>query len=253
MPVPDPELSIVVPALNEAENVGPLVEEIDRSVRISAGIDAELIVVDDGSTDGTDRRLMELAATRPWLRVLRRPAPQGQSAAMAAGIRAARGAYVATLDADLQNDPADLPVMLGRLKAEGADFIQGDRSANRRDTWMRRRASWVGRSARGLLLADPVRDTGCSARVLRADIARRLPLEYRGMHRFFPAYAARLGAKVIEHPVTHRPRTAGETKYGVGVVSRGLAGLMDCLAVRWMGKRLRDVSAEELNRPEVHA
>lgn len=246
MPEPAPELSVVVPALNEAENVRPLVEEIERAVR-GAGIDAELIVVDDGSSDGTDRRLLELAATRPWLRVLRRPKPQGQSAAMAAGIMVARGRYVATMDADLQNDPADLPRMLALLKERGADFVQGDRSRDRRDSWMRRRASWVGRSARKLILRDPVRDTGCSARVLRADIARRLPLQYRGMHRFFPAYAQRLGATVIEFPVAHRPREAGQTKYGVGVLSRGLAGLADCFAVRWMGRRLRDVTAEELH------
>ena len=245
MPAAAPELSVVIPALNEAENVKPLVEEIDRTVR-GAGIEAELIIVDDGSTDGTHERLLELAATRPWLRVLRRDSPQGQSAAMGAGIAAARGAFIATLDADLQNDPADIPAMLEMLKRQGADFVQGDRSRNRSDTWMRRRASWVGRSARNLILRDPVRDTGCSARVLRAEVARRLPLQYKGMHRFFPAYAARLGAKIIEFPVTHRPRAAGHTKYGVGVLSRGLAGLADCFAVRWMGKRLRDVCAEEL-------
>ena len=137
--------------------------------------------------------------------------------------------------------------MLRLLKEEEADFVQGDRSRDRQDTWMRRRASWVGRSARNLILNDPVRDTGCSARVMRADLARRLPLQYRGMHRFFPAYAQRLGARIIEYPVHHRPRAAGETKYGVGMLSRGLAGLADCFAVRWMGKRLRDVSASELS------
>jgi glycosyltransferase involved in cell wall biosynthesis len=178
--------------------------------------------------------------------VLRREKPQGQSAAMYAGIQAARGAYVATLDADLQNDPADLPGMLAKLKETGADFVQGDRSRNRQDTFLRRRASWVGRTARGTLLGDPVRDTGCSARVLKADFAKKLPLMYKGMHRFFPAYAAILGAKVVEYPVTHRPRTAGETKYGVGVVTRGVGGLHDLFAVRWMARRLRDVSAREL-------
>ena len=239
----EPELSIVIPALNEAENVGPLVEEIERTVL--AAIDAEVIIVDDGSSDGTAQKVLELAAERPWLRLLRREKPQGQSAAMAAGIAAARGSHIATLDADLQNDPADLVRMLALLKQQGADVVQGDRSHARRDSWLRRRASWVGRAARRLMLHDRVRDTGCSARVLRADLARRIPLQFRGMHRFFPACAARLGAKIIEFPVNHRPRTAGQTKYGVGVLSRGLAGLADCLAVRWMGQRMRDVSVQE--------
>src|SRR5690606_21415774 len=120
------------------------------------------------------------------------------------------------------------------------------RSASRRDSWLRRRASAVGRGARRLILGDAVRDTGCSARVLRTELARQIPLQYRGMHRFIPAYCARLGAKVIEYPVRHRPRAAGETKYGVGVLSRGAAGLVDCLVVRWMGRRLRDAGAQEL-------
>src|SRR5690606_1627045 len=159
------------------------------------GIEAEVIVVDDGSTDDTSRILLELASDRPWLRVLRRSAAQGQSAAMAAGIAAVRAPCVAMLDADLQNDPADLPEMLRILRRENAGIVQGDRSANRRDSWLRRRASAVGRGARRLILGDAVRDTGCSARVLRTELARQIPLQYRGMHRFIPAYCARLGAK----------------------------------------------------------
>ena len=241
-----PELSVVVPALNEVDNVGPLVDEIDQNVR-GTGLDAELIVVDDGSTDGIDAKLRELQNGRPWLRVLRREKPQGQSSAMYAGIQASRGAYVATLDADLQNDPADLPKMLQMLKEKGVDFVQGDRSRDRKDTFMRRRASAIGRGTRKAILKDPIRDTGCSARVLKASVAKRLPLMYKGMHRFFPAYAARLGATIAEYPVTHRARTAGVTKYGVGPLSRGLAGLFDTLAVRWMGKRLRDVETREIH------
>ena len=249
-PVEDvtPELSIVIPALNEVGNVGPLVEQVEQNVRGAGGgggVEAELIIVDDGSTDGTDAKLRELQQGRPWLRVLRRERAQGQSSAMYAGIQAARGEFVATLDADLQNDPAELPKMLAMLREKGVDFVQGDRSADRQDTFMRRRASWVGRTARNLILADPVKDTGCSARVLRASIAKQLPLQYKGMHRFFPAYAARLGATIVEFPVKHRPRAAGETKYGVGVLTRGLAGLFDCFAVRWMGKRLRDTGVVE--------
>ena len=240
---PSPELSIVVPALNEVDNVGPLAEQVAAAMGERP---FELIVVDDGSTDGTSERLTDLAATRPWLRVLRRSRAQGQSAAMAAGIAAARGAFVATLDADLQNDPADLPHMLDLLREQNVDFVQGDRSKNRQDTFFRRRASWVGRTARRLVIGDSVRDTGCSARVMRADLAKRLPLQYKGMHRFFPAYSRLLGARIAEYQVRHHPRAAGETKYGVGVLQRGLGGFFDLLVVRWMAKRIRDVRVDEL-------
>ena len=240
------ELSVVVPALNEVDNVGPLAEQFDAAVRRGAGVAAELIVVDDGSTDGTSEKLKELAATRPWLVALRRDRAMGQSAAMRAGVAAARGAFVGFLDADLQNDPADLPAMLATLKEQNVDLVQGDRSAARQDTAGRRVASVVGRRARNLILKDPVRDTGCSARVMRADLARQLPLQFKGMHRFIPAYAQLVGARVVEMPVTHRPRTAGVTKYGVGVLTRGAAGLRDCLAVRWMAQRYRDPAARDV-------
>jgi dolichol-phosphate mannosyltransferase len=238
-----PELSIVIPALNEQDNVGPLVEQVDQAVR-HAGVDAELIVVDDGSTDDTWPRLVTLARRHHWLRPLRRDRAQGQSAAMHAGIAAARGRFVATLDADLQNDPADLPAMLERLRRDEADLVQGDRSRNRRDNLIRRVGSLVGRKARRWALGDPVRDTGCSARVMRASYARRLPLQFKGMHRFIPAYCRMLGARVVEVPVSHRPRTAGQTKYGLGVLNRGTAGLVDLLAVRWMIGRYRDPRVE---------
>lgn len=237
-----PELSIVVPALNEEDNVAPLVEEVQRHV-LDAGIDAELIVVDDGSTDQTLPRLLELAKSRPWLRALHRDQPRGQSSAMYAGIQAARGRWIATLDADLQNDPADLPKMLEFVRRGDCDMVQGDRSHARRDNVVRRYGSIVGRRARGLILADPIRDTGCSARVVRADIAKQFPLMFKGMHRFMPVYARMLGARIVEMPVCHRPRVAGATKYGLGILNRGIAGFFDALAVRWMLKRYRDTHA----------
>ncbi len=239
-----PLLSIVVPALNEQENVGPLVEQIKRAVvepDRGGGIDAELIVVDDGSNDATLERLTELAGQYPWLRVLHRRRTMGQSATMFAGIHAARGRFVATLDADLQNDPADLPKLLEHLRHNQADLVQGDRSANRRDNLVRRVSSWVGQTTRKLILSDPIRDTGCSTRVLTADLARQLPLQFAGMHRFIPHYARMIGATIIEMPVNHRPRRAGVAKYGV--FNRGLVGLCDCFAVRWMTKRYRDTTA----------
>jgi len=235
-----PELSIVVPALNEQECVDRLVQEIKPTV-VDAGLAALLIVVADGSTDQTLPRLQALARSLSWVRVLHREKAQGQSAAMYAGIHASRGRYVAFLDADLQNDPAELPGMLARLRAGGVDVVQGDRSANRRDTVVRRCSSWVGRSTRRMLLGDCIRDTGCSLRMMKSDFARQLPLTFKGMHRFIPFYAKMLGARIVEVPVHHRPREAGTAKYGVW--NRALPGLVDCLAVRWMRKRYRDTGA----------
>ena len=242
------ELSIVVPAFNEQDNVDALVEQVRFAV-LGAGIAAELIVVDDGSTDDTAARVAALADDRPWLRVLRQGRRLGQSAAMYRGIQAARGRYLATLDADLQNDPADLPAMLALLHAGEADMVQGDRSANRRDNVVRRVASVVGRKARRWILADPTRDTGCSTRVLRTDDARRFPLYLHGMHRFLPACARMYGLRVVERPVHHRRRHAGQTKYGLGVMSRAVSGLCDCLAVRWMRHRYREVPRETRDAP----
>ncbi|QDU72437.1 glycosyltransferase family 2 protein [Mucisphaera calidilacus] len=240
-----PELSIVIPALDEEGNVGPLIDEVASRVR-DEGVEAELIIVDDGSSDRTLAVLRERQATTPWLRVLHRDEPRGQSAAMAAGIAAARGAYVATLDADLQNDPGDLPVMLRKAKEENIDLVQGDRSANRQDHAIRRWSSAVGRYARGLLVGDHTRDTGCSARVMRAAYAKQIPLQYRGMHRFIPATVRLLGGTIAEVRVSHRARHSGTTKYGLGLLNRGFAGFFDCLAVRWMSNRVRDTSVEEV-------
>jgi glycosyltransferase involved in cell wall biosynthesis len=232
-------LSIVVSARNEQENVETLVSEID-TVLASFDRGYEVIVVDDTSTDGTYEILCGLQESHPTLRVLRMcPSPagrgRGQSVAYHAGFRAARGAVIAVLDADLQNDPADIPAMLERLDDERADLVQGDRTGHRRDNAVRRVSSWVGRLVRRTILGDTVRDTGCSLRVMRRDVARSLPLEFRGMHRYIPHLAARLGFRVVEMPVNHRPRRAGRTKYGVW--NRALPALVDCLAVRWMNSR----------------
>jgi glycosyltransferase involved in cell wall biosynthesis len=242
----NPELSIVVPALDEEDNVGPLIEEVRKAV-VERGIAAELIVVDDGSTDQTLPRLRELARQYPWLRVLHRDKPMGQSAAMYAGIQAARGRFIATLDADLQNDPADLPAMLETLRAGNADMAQGCR-AKRQDTVVRKATSWVGRTTRKLMLNDPIRDTGCTTRVVKAEIAKQFPLVFKGMHRFMPVYASMLGARVVEMPVNHRPRASGVAKYGI--LNRGLVGLFDTFAMRWMLRRYRDPRCTLVTREE---
>ncbi|GAB4549881.1 MAG: glycosyltransferase family 2 protein [Phycisphaerales bacterium] len=252
-PTLTPELSVVAPAHNEEDNVGPLVEQIAGALH-AAGVAFETVIVDDGSTDATRERLVELMAAHPELRVvcMTNTPPgsgNGQSAAFHAGFRACRAPLIATLDADLQNDPADLPMMLEKLRAEGADMVQGDRSHARADNWMRKQTSKVGRFFRRAILGDTIRDTGCSLRIMKREIALRLPLEFKGMHRFIPATARHLGYSVVEVPVNHRERHAGETKYGsMGITKRAIPGLVDCFAVRYMRKRRRPISSEQLQR-----
>ncbi len=238
-------LSVVAPAHNEEDNVAPLVDAVGAALS-PLGIAFEFLLVDDASTDATPQRTIELAATRPWLRLvsLARPAVgagNGQSAAFKAGFARTRGRLVAVLDADLQNDPGDLPAMLELLEREHADMVQGDRSKARRkgDAWIRQAGSVVGRLFRRLLLGDTIRDTGCSLRVMKREIALRLPLEFKGAHRFIPVTARQMGYRVVEMDVSHHHRHAGETKYGMGITKRAIPGLIDCFAIRWMGKRRR--------------
>ncbi len=245
--VQDPEVSVVAPAFNEAENVQPLVDEIVAAMR-PTGWPYEIIFVNDGSNDATLAHLLEAAHGVRELRVLsmKNTPPDrgnGQSAAFHAGFRAARGSVIAVLDADRQNDPADLPRLIRMLHERTADLIQGDRTHTRRDSVVRRFSSRIGRLTRRWLLGDTVRDTGCSLRVMRREVALAIPLEYRGMHRFIPVTARHLGYKVLEEPVNHRPRVAGKAKYGIW--NRAIPGLIDCLAVRWMQNRRQPVLAVE--------
>ena len=238
------DLSVVAPAHNEAGNLAPLLAQIREAFR-STGLRVQVLLVDDGSTDATADELDALARRDPDLRVLRQKPARGQSAALGHGIAAATAPLIATLDADLQNDPADLPAMLALLRDRRADLVQGDRTAGRRDHAGRRAASAIGRLFRRMLLNDSVRDTGCATRVLRADLARRLPLDHDGMHRFIPACTAALGGYVVETRVNHRPRHAGQTKYGTGIFKRGLPGLRGCFFVR----RLQRQHAPAPTRP----
>jgi glycosyltransferase involved in cell wall biosynthesis len=154
------------------------------------------------------------------------------------------GMLVALIDGDCQNDPADIPPIVERIAGGDADMVQGDRTAERRDGLVRRVSSWVGRLVRRLLLGDTIRDTGCSLRVMKRDVALALPLEYRGAHRFIPFTARELGFRVVEMPVHHRARTVGRTKYGIR--NRAIPGLVDCFAMRWMRNRRRGVRYEEV-------
>ncbi len=230
-----PAVTLVVPARDEEENVGPLVHEVEVALD-AGGVAFELVVVDDGSRDRTAEGLAFLAASRPWMRPLRLGNASGKSAALRAGILAARADVVATMDADLQDDPADLPAMLDLLGRGEADFVQG-RRVRRADGAVREAAARVGRLARRFVLGDGTRDTGCGLRAMRAPVARALPLDLEGMHRFLPYLARELGARVVEVPVSHRERRAGKSHYGL--VDRGFSGFADLLTVRWMARRRR--------------
>lgn len=251
---PAVELSVVAAAHNEQENVRPLVEQVLAAIA-PMNLNFEILIVDDGSTDGTPRVLSELLSEHSALRVIRLGAAdngkgRGQSAAFRAGFSASKGRLIATLDADLQNDPADIPRLIELLRNSGADMIQGDRSASRRDGAVRHASSRVGRLFRRWLLGDTIRDTGCSLRVMKREVASALPLSFRGMHRFIPVTVRQLGFAVIETPVNHRPRLRGRTNYGIW--NRALPGLIDCLAVRWMRNRRMAVDFEEVLPPRPY-
>jgi len=220
----------VVPAYNERENLAPLLNEITSAL---AGRSYEVIIVDDGSTDGTLEALKAMRAQFPQLRILAFERNAGQTAAFAAGFRAARAPVVITLDADMQNDPADIPRLVETLRESGATAVAGFR-ATRRDTPWRRLQSRIANAVRNRLNGEVIRDTGCSLKAFRTDAVRALPL-FAGMHRFLPTLIKMQGGTVTEIPVGHRPRRHGVTKYGMW--NRVLRSLVDAFAVRWMQRR----------------
>jgi glycosyltransferase involved in cell wall biosynthesis len=239
LPSDAPYLSVVVPIHDEAENLGPLYREIFAAVGDLPG-GAELLLVDDRSADGSLEAMRKLAAQDRRVRVLALERRCGQTTALAAGFRAARGEVTATLDGDLQNDPADIPRLLARL-AE-ADVVNGVR-ADRHDGWLRKLSSRVGNGFRNWVTHESVTDVGCSLRVMRTRFLREVKL-YRGMHRFLPTLLRMEGARVVEVPVRHRPRRHGRSKYGIR--NRLFTGLVDVLAVRWMQSRHVRCRVEEL-------
>lgn len=229
---PPGDLSLVVPVYNEKENLRPLWDEI-RTALDPLGRPYEVLLVDDGSTDGSGALIDELARTAPAIRPVHFEANAGQSAAFDAGFRLARGKIVVTLDADLQNDPADIPLLVSTLEASRAGAVIGIR-VGRRDTLVRRVSSKVGNSVRNALTRDHVTDTGCSLKAYRRDAVSGLKM-FTGMHRFLPTLIRIEGFEVIEVPVRHRERRHGLSKYGIA--NRALRGLADVLAVRWMRER----------------
>jgi glycosyltransferase involved in cell wall biosynthesis len=221
---------VVVPVYEERDNLEPLHAELTAALAdVTGGV--EFVYVDDGSRDGSAEVLAGLAARDERVRVLRFAANCGQTAAFAAGFEAARGEVVATLDADLQNDPADLPRLLAAL--DGADVVNGVRQG-RQDGFVRKLSSRIGNGFRNWVTHESVTDVGCSLRVMRAAPLRRVKL-YRGMHRFLPTLLRLEGARVIELPVAHRPRRHGRSKYGIA--NRLFVGVADVFAVRWMQAR----------------
>jgi glycosyltransferase involved in cell wall biosynthesis len=224
------ELSLVVPAYNERENLAPLLNEITSAL---AGRSYEVIIVDDGSTDGTLEALKAMRAQHPQLRIISFERNAGQTAAFAAGFRAARAPVVITLDADMQNDPADIPRLVETLRESGATAVAGFR-ATRRDTPWRRLQSRIANAVRNRLNGEVIRDTGCSLKAFRTDAVRALPL-FAGMHRFLPTLIKMQGGTVTEIAVGHRPRRHGVPKYGMW--NRVLRSLVDAFAVRWMQRR----------------
>jgi dolichol-phosphate mannosyltransferase len=242
-PSPSPEISIVVPAYNEEESLIPLAATIAETFA-SIGVSYELLFVDDGSRDNTARVLRELAAQQPEVCILRFRQNAGQSAALDAGFKRARGRVVVTLDADLQNDPRDIPRLLEMLK--DYDVVCGIRQG-RQDTWLRQVSSTIANSIRRRILHDDIVDVGCSLRAYRRHCLASIKL-YNGMHRFLPVLLQIEGFRIGQTPVRHHPRRHGRSKYNMR--NRAWRALMDLLAVRWMQSRqLR----YEVGEPEAEA
>jgi glycosyltransferase involved in cell wall biosynthesis len=237
-----PDLSVVIPVYNEEENLPPLWAEL-CSVLDGLGLDFEVVFVDDGSRDGSAEIIRGFREADPRVRLVRLKANAGETAATDAGFKSVRGRLVVTMDADLQNDPADLQALLAKLEAW--DAVTGwrvDRGAG--DTWVRRLSSRIANRVRNALSDETIQDSGCTYRAFRRECLRDLTL-YRGFHRFIPTLLRMRGFRVVEMPVRHRPRRFGRSKYGI--MNRAVVAFVDLLVVRWMkSRRLRYEIAEDL-------
>ena len=228
------DLSVVIPVRNEAENIAPLVAEIRTA--LDGLFRYEILVIDDGSSDATAAEVTSLARTMPQLALLRHRESCGQSAAIRTGVRAARAPWIATLDGDGQNDPADIP-RLWRAAQEappGASLLVNGHRQNRRDSWSKRRASRIANAVRRRLLHDDTPDTGCGLKLFPRALFLDLPY-FDHMHRFMPALVLREGGIVRSLPVNHRPRRRGVSNYGL--FDRLGAGIVDLCGVLWLRRR----------------
>jgi glycosyltransferase involved in cell wall biosynthesis len=228
-----PAFSVVVPVYNERDNLEPLLAAV-RPVMEGLGRPFEVVLVDDGSTDGSGELLDRLAVADPRVKVLHFERNCGQSAAFDAGFQHAAGRVIITLDADLQSDPADIPTLLPNI--DTVDAVVGIRQ-QRRDTAWKRFSSWFANGVRNQLTREDIIDTGCPLKAFRAEAIRSVH-NWRGSHRFYPTLLRMQGYKVLQVPVGHRARQAGTSKYGTW--DRALSGLRDALGVRWLQDRHLD-------------
>lgn len=224
-------VSVVVPLYNEEDNVPLLAEKIRAAFAPLSDYDFECIFVNDGSTDLTAERLTEAQQADPRVKPLALVRNSGQSAAVVAGMRHARGEFILTLDGDLQNDPADFPRFLELLKEY--DCVCGYR-ANRNDTWVRRLSSRVANAVRNAVLHDGIRDSGCGSKGFRRHCVQHL-VAFNGLHRFLAVFMRAQGFSIVECPVLHHPRHSGVSKYGIN--NRLWRGLYDLVGVAWLAKR----------------
>lgn len=230
MTTSDPMISVVIPVYNEEDNLDPLLDELFPILN-DLGAGFEVICVDDASTDSSVAVLRELKGKYSELRIVQHLMNCGESAAEATGFANARGEWIVTIDGDQQNDPADIPALLEASK--NVDAVCGVRQ-KREDDWVKRISSRIANGFRNWVTKDVIADAGCTFRALRREALREVPV-FNGMHRFLPTLMRLQGFKVIEIPVNHRPRTRGESKYGIG--NRMLRGLVDCFAILWFNKR----------------
>jgi dolichol-phosphate mannosyltransferase len=243
-----PLLSVVVPVHNEGPNLRPLITAISTAL---AGLDHEIVYVDDGSSDDTPAILADIAAELPTLVRVRHRAACGQSAAVITGVKTARGVYIATLDGDGQNDPADIPAMLAAIRAAEETgalpvLIAGHRT-NRRDSGAKRYGSKIANAVRGKLLQDGTPDTGCGAKLFRRDAFLSLP-HFDHIHRFLPALFIREGGHVVSVPVRHHPRAHGASHYGT--FDRLKVGIVDLFGVAWLQRRSKRPVIESVERKD---
>ena len=239
-----PYLSLVIPCFNEQENVKVLLERVSSALA-PLGKPFEVILVDDGSTDSTPQLLKDGMAQYPWLRVLRMAKNGGQSAAFEAGFAMANGELIATIDADLQNDPEEIPRLVPLLDEHKVDMITGWRK-DRQDTAFRKWQSRQANRIRNWITQETVNDSASSLKVYRAHAVKGLKL-FRGAHRYFPTLVKMRGYTVYETPVKHSARYAGTAKYGFG--NRAFVGIYDLIGVRWLKKRYLNYQVSEVQSP----